>query len=96
MDQDRFIRWMVGFMFWCMAPTIFYAAFRLFSAPVALLYATGLVGDELPGWAQMLLLLYVLGLMFLSGAVTWWLWKKVRRSWPFTSAEPQHPPREAA
>lgn len=96
MDQARFNRWMVGFVFWCMAPAIWYTAFRLFSAPVAVLWATGLTGEEIPGWAQALIGLYSLGSMILAGAATWWLWKKIRRSWPFAPAEPQHPPREAA
>jgi hypothetical protein len=79
-----------------MAPTIWYAGFRLFSAPAAILYATGLTGDEIPGWTQALIGLYSLGSMILAGAATWWLWKKVRRSWPFASAEPQRLPPEAA
>jgi hypothetical protein len=94
-DQVRFNRWAVAFVFWCMAPTIWYATFRVFSAPVAVLYAIGPC-DGMPVWAQALIAVYSLGLVFLSTAATWRLWKKVRRSWPFASAQPQQPPRETA
>ena len=53
--------------------------------------ATGLIGEDVPLWGLALIMLYTLSTMILAGAVTWWLWKKVRCSWPFTPAEPQHP-----